>query len=249
MPTITSGEIRVETVIPIEDLLDFSMDTQKNSHAVISLKGLIPQEVGEDALFVPMETADLKVWTGDKLLFRGLIKEAQVVHEGGGYQIFIQGISNTIRLDYEKKNRTFQNCNSTYQEVMREVLEDTTGANLNFCASDRKIETPLYQIEETDWEFIKRLASHLETSIAPFVLTGIPDIYVGIPQGRVHSRENLDTFSEKVWIDKERKSICRQIKTYEDFSVGDRIRWDGVLYTVSGKSCQLDNDLCRLNTS
>lgn len=243
MPTITSGEIRIETAIPIEDLQDFSMNIQKNSHAVISLKGFVPQEAGEDALFVPMEKADLKVWTGDKLLFRGMIKEAQIVHEGGGYQIIIQGISNTIQLDYERKNRTFQNSNSTYQEVIREVLEDTASANFNFYASDRKTGIPLYQIDETDWEFIKRLASRLETSIVPFVLTGVSDIYVGIPQGRVHSRENLDAFSEKVWIDKERESICRQVRTYEDLSVGDRIMWDGVLYTVSGKSCRLEKGI------
>ena len=243
MATITSGEIRIETVIPIEGLLELSMDMKKNSHAVISLKGFVPQESGEKALFGSMENADLKVWTGDKLLFRGLIREVQVTHEGEGYQIFIQGISSTILIDYEKKNRTFQNTDSTYQEVMREVLKDTVGANLNFYASDQKTGTPLYQIEETDWEFIRRLASHLETSILPSIISGRPDIYVGCSQGRVHSRENLDAFCEKVWIDKERKSVCRQIRTYEDLSVGDRIRWDGVLYTISGKSCQLEKGL------
>lgn len=96
-------------LIKIKDILGLFMNVQKNTHIIISLKGFIPQEGGEDALFIPMEKADLKVWTGDKLLFRGLIKETQIVHEGGGYQIFIQGISNTIQIDYEKKNCTFQN--------------------------------------------------------------------------------------------------------------------------------------------
>ena len=73
----------------------------------------------------------------------------------------IQGISKTVQIDYKKKSRIFQNVNKTYQEIMREALKDTVGAGIRFYASDRKIEVSLYQIEETDWEFIRRLASHL----------------------------------------------------------------------------------------
>ncbi len=243
MPAITSGEIRIETVIPIEDLQDFSMEIKKDSHAVVSLKGFVPQEAGEEVLFGSMENADLKVWTGGRLLFRGLIREVQITQEGLGYQVFLQGISQTVRLDYEKKNRTFQNINSTYQEVMRKVLEDATGADFNFYASDRQIGSPLYQIEETDWEFIRRLASHLETSIVPFVLTDRPNINIGLPKGRIHDQETMDAYGERVWFDKKRMSLCRTIRTYEDMAAGDQVKWEGLIYTVTDKSCRLDKGL------
>ena len=84
-----------------------------------------------------------------------------ILQEGQGYQVSIQGISKTVQIDYKKKSRIFQNVNKTYQEIMREALKDTVGAGIRFYASDRKIEVSLYQIEETDWEFIRRLASHL----------------------------------------------------------------------------------------
>lgn len=243
MPAITSGEIRIETAIPIEDLQDFSMEIKKDSHAVMSLQGFVPQEAGEEALFGAMENADLKVWTGDKLLFRGMIREVQIAQEGLGYQVFLQGISQTAWLDYEKKNRTFQNSNRTYQEVMREVLEDTAGADLNFYASDRKTGAPLYQIEETDWEFIRRLASHLGLSIVPSVLTGKPEVNIGLPTGRIHNQESMDAYGESVWFDKEKMSLCRIIRTREDMEPGDQVKWEGINYTVTDKSCRLDRGL------
>lgn len=193
------------------------MEIKKDSHAVISLTGFLSEEDGETALFRSFENTDFKVWTGDKLLFRGLIREVQVCREGSGYQIFLQGISQTARLDYVRKNRTFQNSNSTYQEVMREVLKDTADADLNFFADDRKTGTPLYQIDETDWEFIRRLASRLETSIVPLVLTGKPEVNIGLPTGRIHNQEARDAYGERVWFDKEKKSLCRTIRTYKDF--------------------------------
>lgn len=243
MSAITSGEIKIETAIPIEDLQELSMEIKKNSHAVVLIKGFVPQEIGEEALFVPMENAGLKVWAGDKLLFRGLISKVQMIQEGQGYQIVIQGISNTIQIDYEKKNRTFQNSNSTYQEVMREVLKGTPGADLNFCANDEKIGSPLYQIEETDWEFIKRLASHLKTAIIPASLIERPEVTVGLPEGRVHDQDSLDAYGESVWFDKEKRSFCRSIRAYEDLALGEKIQWEGLTLTVTEKSCRLEKGL------
>ncbi len=243
MSAITSGEIKIETAITIEDLQELTMEVKKNSHAVVLIKGFVPQEMGEEAMFVPMENTGLKVWAGDKLLFGGLISKVEMTHEGWGYQITIQGISSTIQIDCEKKNRTFQNSNSTYQEVMREVLKDTSGAGLNFYASDRKIESPLYQIEETDWEFIKRLASHLETAVVPNALMERPEVSIGLPEGRIYNQDSLNGYGERVWFDREKKSVCRRIRTCEDLRIGERVKWEGLTLTVTEKSCCLEKGL------
>ena len=125
MAAITSGEIRIETAVPIEDLRALHMEIKKDSHAVIELEGFLSEKEGEEALCKPMEKADLNVWTGDKLLFSGMIQEIREVQEGQGYQISVRGISKTAQTDCRKKSRTFQNVNRTYQEIMREVLQDT----------------------------------------------------------------------------------------------------------------------------
>lgn len=243
MSAFTSAEIRIDTSIPIEDLHAFHMEIKKDAHAMISLKGFVPQESGEEVLLGSMEEVDLNVWLSGKLLFSGIISEVQIMQEGQGYQVSLQGISKTVRIDYEKKNRTFQNINSTYQDVMREVLRDAVDVDLNFYVNNQKIESPLYQLEETNWEFIRRLASHLKTSITPFVITGRPAISIGLPNGRTYDWESLDAHEERVWFDKERMGWSRIISTYEDLELGDMVQWEGLIYTVIDKSCSLDQGL------
>lgn len=243
MAAITSGEIRIETAVPIEDLRALHMEIEKDSHAVIELEGFLSEKEGEEALCKPMEKAGLNVWTGDKLLFSGMIQEIREVQEGQGYQISVRGISKTAQTDCRKKSRTFQNVNRTYQEIMREVLQDTVGSDIRFHVEDQKIEIPLYQLEETDWEFIKRLASRINTSIAPDALSGRPEINIGLPKGRTHSRKMLDIFGERVWLDTQKRKIGRDVSTYEELNLGDRVEWEGIYYSIVGKECQLKKGL------
>lgn len=57
MSAITSGEIRIETLVPIEDLQELSMEIKQGSHAVVSLTGFLSEEDEETALFHLWENA------------------------------------------------------------------------------------------------------------------------------------------------------------------------------------------------
>jgi len=86
-------------------------------------------------------------------LFVGILKDIQITHEGACYNVSLTGISSTEKLDHKKKNRSFQDISKTYREVMEQVIADTQGAKLWFQGANQTIQSPLYQIEETDWSF------------------------------------------------------------------------------------------------
>lgn len=243
MSAITTADIKIETPVPLIDLQELSMEVTGNAHAFLSLKGFLSEDTGERALWGFLSNAPLRVWAGENLLFTGIISDAQVSHEGRGYGLQIQGSSATALLDCEEKSRSFQDQNSIYQEVMRAALEDTKGAALGFYAEDRRIGTPLYQLEETDWGFLKRLAALLGRRIYPMYLWEKPGVSIGLPQGRSHDGEKLKLSGGKVWFDRKRKSICREVDSYEDLSLGDRISWEGYTYRVAEKSCRLEKGL------
>lgn len=243
MSAATAADIRIETAVPITDLQELQMDLAGNAHAVISLAGYLPEEEGEEVLWKPVENAPLRVWKGDRILFSGFISGIQVAQEGKGYQLSIQGISATVQLDREKKCRTFQKKDDTYQMVMEKVLKDTQDAVLRFQAQVREIGTPLYQLEETDWEFLKRLSALLGKQIFPVAAANEPDLCVGLPEGRSHDKEEIDVQSAKVWFDREKRSICREFITYEDLSIGDSIRWEGYACQIMEKHCRLEKGL------
>lgn len=242
MSAITSEKIRIEAAVPIEKLQELHMELQKDSHAVIRLTGMIDGQDGENALLKPVNKTALKVWISDTLLFSGILKSIQIVQEGQVYQAYIEGISSTAYLDYERRSRTFQNTGTGYKEIMNEVLGNMI-ASLHFNTDDHRIDAPLYQLEETDWEFTRRLASHLNMSLYPSILSEKPEVSVGIPAGRIYSREEIQVFKEKIYSDGKNGNVSIDISTYENLEIGDRVRWKGISYSVTGKSCLLDKGL------
>ena len=243
MGAYTVGEIRVNTAVPIKMIQNLYFENKGNAHVNLVLEAFIFEDDVEKALFHVDDHTSLSVWAEETLLFAGMVMRVQVTQEGNGYKLFLWASSATVQMDHKKRLRTFQNIHSTYQDVIGMVLRDTEGAKLNFCAEDREIGTPLYQIEETDWEFIKRIASHLETAVVPGGLSDIPEIYIGNPRGMVHDIESPEILSECVEDAKGTCGICRRIKTYKNMSVGDRVSLRKAIYTITEKKCFLEKGL------
>ena len=242
MPILTQGAIQIESAIPIASIHNFHMELQENAHAYVWLEGMVSEEEGEECLLRPMAGTRLTVKADNRLLFEGMLKEAQMKQDGMEYQVFMIGVSYTERLDYQKKCRTFQNTSMTYQEVMKQVLADVPDARLQFYEADRAIGAPLYQMEETDWAFLKRLAGRLHTGIAASVYSAVPAVYVGIPNGGKREADS-ETVCEEIWYDRERRSTCMYVRTGDNWEIGDRTDWQSREFTVTGKKCRLENGL------
>ena len=254
MSAVTQGEIKVKAAVPIGDLKELEMEIVKNSHASIRLTGMVPEELGDGFLLRPMERGRIEVWAGETMLFNGIPETIRVTQEGSGYNVTVEGVSASRLLDYGKKNRTFQKTDATYGEVVREVLADrgaepsdsaAVHAAAVFTAEDRKTGGVLYQIGETDWEFLCRLAGHLGTAVLPSVLSSGMGIYVGFPMGRVWDGSGADMVREKVFLDRENRCLCQEIAAYENWNIGDRVKWMGREYAVIRKGCRLERGLLR----
>lgn len=244
MAAITQGEIKVKTMVPIRDLRELEMNVSKNRHASVRLAGIIPEELGDGFLLRSVGQDRMEVWAGEEMLFSGILEEVHVAREGNGYSVVMEGISVSGLLDSRKKNRTFQKADATYGEVIQAALGDS-GAEAIFTAKDRRTGGVLYQIDETDWEFLCRLAGHLGTSVVPSVLLSGIGIYVGLPNGKVRDGSGADPVRERVFMDRENHCICQEIAAYENWNIGDHVEWTGQEYTVIRKGCRLEHGLLR----
>jgi len=242
MRTLTQGDIQVESVIPIADIQNFYMEIHGNTHTYIWMEGIIPDGEGEKSFFQPMAGTRLTVRGNHGILFEGMLKAAQVKQEGMGYHVSITGVSYTEGLDYQKKCRTFQDVSLTYEEVMQQVLADTPDVRLQFHGDDIEIGTPLYQLEETDWEFLKRLAGRLHTGITISTHAGKADIHIGIPKGQKQKADDK-AVRERIWYDRKDKCFCMYVRTGDDWEIGDRIDWENREFTVIEKVCRLEQGL------
>lgn len=242
MQILTQGDIQVESVIPVLDIREFRMEIRGNSHIYVQIEGMVSDEEGEDCLLRPIAGTSLTVRADHQILFAGMLKEAQLKQEGRGYQVSLTGVSDTERLDYRKRRRTFQDTSMTYREVMQTVLADTPGAKLRFHVEDREIGTPLYQMEETDWAFLKRLAGRLQTGIVVCAFSPVPDIHIGMPKGGKQKADDK-TMGERVWYDREHRTFCLRMRTGENWEIGEEVDCEEGRFTVMEKECRLEQGL------
>ncbi|WP_161487903.1 contractile injection system protein, VgrG/Pvc8 family [Paenibacillus glacialis] len=88
---------------------------------------------------------------------------------------------------YSMRTRSFQHINQKYVEIVDAVLADYKGSDKSDEAFEKK-ETGQFmmQYQETDWTFLKRLASHVGALLVPNVIAHHVQIWIGIPQARQH---------------------------------------------------------------
>ena len=102
-----------------------------------------------------------------KKIFKGVIDYFEILDYGSeGCKILIKAFSESIFFDrkLEKKYRVFQDKNWTYADIIGEINKEYKERNLEIKFSEIaniQIGKMIVQYDETDWEFLVRIASHL----------------------------------------------------------------------------------------
>ena len=172
------------------------------------------------------------------------------IKEEKGYRIAdIQAVSGTILLDQKKSNRVFQKKVQTYMGIASTVTADTEHSACILPGSDMRTGGTLIQYQETDWRFLKRMASQLGLSLVPDTSYYYPRFYLGLPEGEKRELGEIIScdlcfdgryyaVSGKCLVDKE-DFICYDVVTRTSLSLGDRVTYEGRELLVSRKKTEL----------
>jgi hypothetical protein len=179
-------------------------------------------------------------------LFAGLIKEARVTYANGLYSLSADLVTGTYLLDMARVSRSFQDAGQTFEELFKDALERTPGAACLIKVSDRPAGVPFIQHDETDWEFARRLASHLGSSLVADMAGGEPWFYLGLPWGRERGAVG-ETFIEREidWLSYWRLGgessgytlrdfTCYYVESEDIYGVGDTLLCKGESLRVCG---------------
>lgn len=137
-------------------------------HTKAELQGQIGQEVYTNYVLKINSNSTILFKYGKKtdkiILFYGLINYVDAKAEGLGednhYQLKIEALSFSCLLDREIHHRSFQEPSMTYRALTEEIVKDS-GASFLMSADveGNTIGGLTLQYQETDWEFLKRMAS------------------------------------------------------------------------------------------
>jgi len=171
----------LEGVIGVET---FTLDASFNNHVSAEL-ALIAEEEGIEAAVHQITDGDsIEVYEEgqERLLFAGKITDARMANERSLCCLKLKAVSYTMEWDLAPVSQSFLNLDMTYEQVMNKVLKDQPNAEIRDCVTrGAVIPDFLLQYEESDWQFLMRLASHFGTFLVPDCHAMHGRAYFGIP--------------------------------------------------------------------
>lgn len=182
MSTITYENITVEG-IPFRKILELYISHAPNTHGKAMIKGIVASDFAQEFVKRADETFGVEITTsaGDQpsRLFYGMISNLSLEQQTEYAVLTIVSETTSRKLDAKKNNRTFQNTGQTYGQMLNSVVSGV--GSVTIMGTDKPIGSLIMQYEETDWEFIVRMASQLGVPAFCNIVAKQPLIYIGVP--------------------------------------------------------------------
>ena len=157
-------------------------------------------------------------------VFSGIVDYFEILDYGSyGCRILMRAFSKSVLFDRknEKKYRVFQDKNLMFSDIIDEINKDYAEKKLGIKYSDtakKQIGSLIVQFDETDWEFLIRLASQLKTGM--FVIEqGI--ILFGIVEMGEIKKENK-YFSDYSLV-RDYKNLYYKVQSNKVINLGDTV--------------------------
>ncbi|WP_312500785.1 contractile injection system protein, VgrG/Pvc8 family [Lacrimispora sp.] len=177
---------------PFEDIqiLDYKSIQKVNEHALAEVRGRIPFNRKEDYMKIGRRQTWAQVVAvtakEETILFYGVIEQLRLEIKDGTCIVVINLCSGTQLMDYEEHIRSFQKEELTYSnllDICTREYEDA--AKIVTEGQGKAIRHFIIQYRETDWEFIKRLASMNHTVVFADCSTKGTKYHFGIPDRKI----------------------------------------------------------------
>lgn len=225
------GKYNVEP-FALERILELEVVKKVNEHARLYVRGVLKE--GEQAGMIGQQwdAQPVKLTQAGKTLFCGVVTDLGVICESGIYYLEAEAVSWTIELDRMERKRSFQERGRSYQSIVGELAAEA-GGSAAYTAPDGKVRNLLLQYRETNWEFLKRLASHSNSVLVADPAAETPSFSFGLAGGSSYEEETSKAdFSVHKKVARYRKlSQCQEISYQEE---------DAVEYTVCTEHAALE---------
>lgn len=171
------------------DILELRQEEEINQHGRMFISGHISD--GQEEEYLGLLTG--KVWEtvqavgmdGEvKTLFTGIVTDFSVSILNDQRKLTLEIMTGSILMDEKKHFRSYQDPSVAYEQIFRETAAGYADSSVSFSRPYSEAPRELVlQYEETDWDFLKRLAGRSHQFLVPDSRMKGVRIYYAIPQG------------------------------------------------------------------
>lgn len=248
---ITYQSINLELPYPVVQIVNVKMQEGLNRHACLQVMAVIEEEKINKYFYQIAEGEQIKAgYNGEEqvLFFVGYLDQVEVFYEKGQAMLMMLAVSVTKKWDVVKRKRSFQNLDASYADIISMVLSGyEKTAWVSKTETSRKVPGLILQYNETDWEFLCRLASHFAAFIMVAASNDIGQIYFGIPE--INYNHNIKSNNYAIVQDMQRYQNYTQNTAAElmaqdnlgwkitdraSYKLGEQVMWKQVACQVTG---------------
>lgn len=148
------------TGISCHSIVSLRIEEEAGKHGICRLDVTLAKPL-KTSEFLPLGQSKLIVKaSADSIIFGGIIVRAVQEELHGVYFLHLTAQTLSGQLDRTARSRTFQSEDKTLDQVLSKVASESGCESLDLKSTQGKEKIPqmLYQDEQTDWEFLHRLA-------------------------------------------------------------------------------------------
>jgi hypothetical protein len=192
----------------LKHLSELNITKAVNEHARLRFTGIVSEELKDryvemTASQTQVQISQIDEQSAEVPLFHGIVTRIEVKAIRDVYHIEVEAASHTYNLDIRLRSRSFQNKGMSYSSLFSEIASENTGMDIiDSSSKGAALGKFTMQYLETDWQFLKRMASRFQAGLIPATSFDAPKCYIGVPDGG--TRAKLDDFHYSV-----RKNLSR----------------------------------------
>ena len=225
-------ELTIKSTIEIIQLHQLEIRESLNQHTNAVLSGICTSDANEAVTGQKITISDGENGT----VFVGRIHELKLHQRGGVIYFELCAYSISLLLDCKPLKRVIQNQSRTYRRLLELVVEPYHAFFDGGTCLDSSFPSLLVQNQETDWEFIKRLASQMGKEVSLNSASEQVQFFVGLT-GEKEELTNI-RFWKKSYQFESGKEIL-YIKTRKRYHPGYSLYFHGKWYYVKTCDCCL----------
>ncbi len=253
-------------VLPFElvSLQELTLTKKMNEHATLRFTGIVPEEIRDK--YVEMTEANAAIAVnqldhqGNPIpLFKGVILSIKVRAVRDIYYLEVEAASNSYQLDIKTKSRSYQHKDMTYSSLFQLMSPAYPGLDIiDEATKGGKLDKFIMQYRETDWQFLKRLASRFNTGLVPAATFDKPKFHFGVPAGSAKGKlADYHYTTRKKLADyllytengnegmEENDFLYYEVETDKVFNIGDHVSFNEQTLYVAEASTSMKDGLLK----
>lgn len=231
----------------IQSIKKLIIHTNINDHVTMQLTGILNNEDDKDIDSTTNNKTIEIYYEGNQntTLFYGVVTNIEINVEHGVYEIKLEAKSMTYLMDIKLKSRSFQDTSMTTHKLIDSIMSEYENSNYIVNIPDEVVNELLTQYEETNWQFLKRIASKYNQGLYPVMNAKLIQFFIGTPdQPKSLKKEStnykiykdLDNYNymlENFLQDaNEIDYITYEVENHEILKLGDNIQIQGQYFYV-----------------